>query len=292
MSASERIEGSGESLLSVRRLQPALSAEINGVDLRRPMNEALRDAIYQALLRYKVIVFRDQEINREQHVAFGRAFGDLEIEYQQLPEYPEIVQFKAEGRPKTLPPNSIWHTDHSCLRTPPLATVLRAYVVPSLGGDTMFASAVAAYNGLDEETKARIENLEAVHRVDRGLRSGDVSAELLARMPPVTHPIVCIHPDTGERVLFVNARYTDRIIGLPHDESEALLRHLADQFKRPEYQFRLSWRPHTLVMWDNRSVQHCAVVDYDEARHLERVTVIGKTAVSPLGARQSRDLQR
>jgi alpha-ketoglutarate-dependent taurine dioxygenase len=272
-------------LLSVRRLQPALGAEIGGVDLRRPLTRELRDAIYSALVRHRVIFFRDQNINREQHIAFARAFGELEVhEHYPHPEgFPSIVEFKVLGKSKYAP--DIWHIDNGCLPNPPCISVLRSHVLPPIGGDTVFANAVIAYEGLDERTKADIERLKAVQMVDHSRKAKEVDPNVLAMRrawaPPVVYPVVRIHPDTGERVLFVNDCYTDHIVGFDRRRSDALLAHLTDQVKRPEYQLRFQWSPHTLAMWDNRSVQHYAVTDYDEPRHLERVTVIGDAPAGP-----------
>ena len=282
------------ALFSVRRLQPSLGAEINDVDLRQPLTRALRDAIYSALLQYKVIFFRDQDIDREQHVAFSRAFGELEVN-DLIPnaDHPEIRQLKVDGKSKSSE-TDIWHTDNGWRPVPPCASVLRAYTLPSLGGDTLFANAVAAYEGLDDETKARIENLHAVQTALHPSKINNIHPRALEKLrtcaPPVIYPVVRIHPDTSERILFVNERYTDHIVGLDRSESDALLRHLTDQIKRPEYQVRFNWRVHSIAMWDNRSTQHYGVNDYDEPRHLERVTVIGTAPIGPLDVRQPHPL--
>jgi alpha-ketoglutarate-dependent taurine dioxygenase len=294
MSFSVQIQTSaGPMPFSVQRLQPALGAEISGIDLRQPLNRVVRDAIYDALLQYKVIFFRDQDISREQHIAFGRAFGELEVELVPHPNYPEILELKVDAKSKYALAD-IWHTDNAWRPIPSGPSVALAYTLPSLGGDTVFANAVAAYSGLDEETKAKIENLKAVHTVFHGNRTKNVDPDALEKLracaSPATHAVVRIHPDTGERILFVNERYTDYIVGLESCESAALLRHLTDQFRRPEYQLRFNWRVHTVAMWDNRSTQHYGVNDYNEPRHLERVTVSGTVPIGPTDIRQQHAL--
>lgn len=279
----------------VTRLQPAFGAEITGVDLRQTLTPELRDAIYVALLRYKVIFFHDQDITREQHVALGRAFGELEVDgLKPNAEYPEIMVLKVDASSKHVV-TDIWHTDNAWIAVPPFATVTRACVLPSVGGDTVFANAVAAYDGLDEETKARIESLQAAQSVYHLNKSKSIDPLVLNNLgdaaSPVTYPVVRIHPDTGERILYVNERYTDYIVGLNRSESDKLLRHLNDQFKRPECQLRFKWRVHSIAMWDNRSTQHYGVRDYNEPRHLERITILGGPApAGPCEARQPHPL--
>lgn len=274
---------SRSSKLSVRPLQPYVGAEVGGVNLAEPLTAAIRDDIYAALLKYKVIFFRDQPLTREQHMALGSAFGELEAHpVEPTPGYPLILQVKADGVIKRGP--DIWHTDNMYEPVPPSVSILRAITIPSLGGDTAFSNAIAAYEGLDSETKAKIEHLKADCAFPATRRkdlSPERKKELQARYPTQAFPIVRIHPDTGERTIFVCEAYSENVAGLDPQESDKLLRLLWDRIKRPEYQLRFSWRVNSIAMWDNRAVQHYAVTDYSEPRLLERVTAKGTKPFGP-----------
>lgn len=274
--------------ISVRPLQPTIGAEISGVDLTRPLTRSVRDEIYAALLRHGVVFFRDQPIDRAQHVAFARAFGKPENNavsalLAQDQAFPEVTQNYSEG--KGTPGVDCWHTDGSDHAVPPLGAVLRGFVIPSLGGDTVFSSSVSAYAALDDRTKQRIENLRAVHSLDQVALYAPMTREQIDQLrrhyTPIEHPVVRIHPDTGERTLFVSQFYTSHIVGMDPIESRALLDRLCDEFKRPEHQVRFAWRPHSIAFWDNRAVQHYAVQGYDEPRKMERVMIEGTRPTGP-----------
>lgn len=276
-----------DSLFDITPLQPSLGALITGIDLAASLDDTRLAALQAALLRYRVLFFRDQHITREQHIAFGAAFGDLEVHpVFSHPDYPEILplisrDFVGKYRQTT---DSSWHADTTFREAPSAASILRAHVSPSLGGDTVFANAVAAYETLDEETRERIDGLTAIHDPSVFIQFLDTEEKkqaLLSQYPPVEHPVVRIHPETGEKVLYVNSVFTRRIVGLEPDESNALLLKLFDQVKRPEFQVRWSWRPGSIAFWDNRATQHYAVPDYNEPRHMERVTIIGDRPVGP-----------
>jgi taurine dioxygenase len=166
-------------------------------------------------------------------------------------------------------------------RTPPKAAILRGIKIPPLGGDTMWACARSAYQGLDQKTREQIEHLEAEHdmmyALGRYLKSDEERAKITELYPRTRHPIVRVHPDTGERMLFVNASFTTGIPDLPAEEGRALLQRLFAQFRRPEYQVRFSWTPDALAFWDERATQHYAVQGFEgaEERYLERVTIVG-----------------
>jgi taurine dioxygenase len=263
--------------------QPNIGAEIYGIDLREPLNDSLRDQLRRFLLQYTVLFFRDQELTREQHIQFGREFGELDVHPLVQADEPLIQAISAERFRKNSASvrsyTNRWHSDETFRRVPPFASILRAVEVPHLGGDTLFANAAAAYDGLAEETKLRIENLQAVHSLAHGFawHNSEKWDELNSKFPPVIHPVVRIHPETGARVLFVNSVFTSHIVGLEGPESDQLLAHLNAQFTRPEYQVRLKWRKGTIAFWDNRSTQHYGVWDFGDAeRELERVTVKGQ----------------
>ena len=276
---------------AVTPLTPTIGAEIDGVDLRDDLPQATIDAIYQALLRHKVIFFRDQNITHEEHIAFARRFGDLEIHPTTPADQPnpEIfhlkpvqwsadaeAQRKASGK-KRHSGADLWHSDVTWRETPSLGSILRGRIIPDCGGDTLWSDQVAAYEGLSPSMKEWVCTLTAIH-------DGSVFAKAAAErgktfageIPEVEHPVVRTHPDTGERALYVNCAFTRRIVGLSEEESDWLLAHLYAQAAIPDYQVRFRWRENSIAFWDNRACQHYAVADYAPAmRHMERVTIVG-----------------
>ena len=275
-----------QKLFDITPLQPSLGAEIAGIELSRPLDPAARDALWAALLTYKVLFFRDQAMTREEHIAFGAQFGDLEVHPAfALPDYPQILPLISSEMAGKYDVNtdSNWHADTTFRAAPSAASMLRALVSPSLGGDTVFANAVEAYERLPEDVKARIDGLAAVHDASPFLPAipPERHAQFHAEHPPVEHPVVRVHPETGEKAIYVNTIFTRRILGVSEEESAELLRILHDQIKRPEFQVRWSWKPDSVAFWDNRATQHYAVNDYGELRHMERVTIIGDRPVGP-----------
>jgi len=274
--------------VSISPATPTIGAEISGLDLDRPLTSAEGELLRAAWLRFKVVFFRDQDISHESHVRLGRFFGELEG-HPVIPSvegYPEILKIEGvEGvqlTAETLAPFQAynkWHTDVTFREKPSITSILRARHLPPLGGDTMWADTAAAYAGLPQPVKDRIEGLEAEHDIVRsfgGRVTEEKRAQLARDFPPVRHPVVRSHPETGEKILYVNYTFTSRIIGLPEEESDSLLRLLFDRIKVPEYQVRFRWTPNAIGIWDNRSTQHYAVGDYwPEYRLLERVTVSG-----------------
>ena len=264
--------------ITVRPIQPRIGAEIEGVDLARPLTTEVRDAIYQAVLDHGVIFIRDQDITREQHIEFGRSFGELVKPLLPLEGYPEILMVKSSGaKPSGA---DMWHSDHSDRQTPPFGSILRARDLPSLGGDTLWSSAVAAYDALPQALKEKIGDLMCVHDFRQNMARAHYGPtkekEILENYLPIVKPVVAAHPDTGKPLLFVNRHFTTHIVGLEKAESDAILRILFDEISKPDHQVRLSWRVNTFAFWDNRAVQHYAVYDYDEPRYMERVTVMGQ----------------
>ena len=278
------------SHVTVTPVQPLIGAEISGIEIAKASAAEL-DLIHKALLRYKVIFFRDQHLSRAQHVAFGRYFGELEVHpLSAHPEHPEMLVLDSIGGLKEgrqAPAADFWHSDTTFRETPSAASILMGYVIPPLGGDTLWCNTVAVYEGLDDALKERIETLQAVHSglvsFGRHLDTEEKRAAFLERHPPQVHPVVRIHPETGERILNVNSGFTTHILGVSEDESHALLARLFDEIKRPEYQVRFRWQPRSIAFWDNRSTQHYGVADYTGPRHLERVTVVGDRPVGPRG---------
>ncbi|PVM82263.1 TauD/TfdA dioxygenase family protein [Caulobacter endophyticus] len=274
--------------LTVTPAGPVLGAEISGLDLTRPLEPEIVAAIRAALLRHKVVFFRDQDISHEDHVRFGRYFGDLEGHpvTAHVPGFPEILHIEAADgmklREAIVPivrAANKWHTDVTFRPAPSMGGVLRARTLPPSGGDTLFADTASIYADLPQPLKDRLAGLQAEHdilqsygyRIDEARRQ-----ELRAAYPPQAHPVVRTHPETGQPHLFVNKVFTTRILGLPEDEAASLLAELLDRVKAPEYQVRFRWSQNAIVFWDNRATQHYAVLDYwPVERVVERVTIKG-----------------
>jgi taurine dioxygenase len=269
--------------LTFAPLTPTIGAEVSGLDLGQPLAASARAALRSALLDYKVLFFRGQAITTEQHLAFARAFGTLEVHpfAPSKPGYPEVlaITHDADNRGR----ENTWHSDVTWREIPSLGSVLRALEVPPVGGDTLFADMYAAYEGLADEIKSEIEGAQALHDFAyfrRGLRragKSEVEIEAFnAAYPSVLHPVVRTHPETGRKALYVNAAFTQHIEGMDRDRSDALLKHLYAQAAIPEYQCRFRWEQDSIAFWDNRASQHYAASDYWPAvRRMERVTIIG-----------------
>jgi taurine dioxygenase len=268
--------------IRVRPINGFIGAEIEGIDLRRPLTPAEFKIVHDALVKYEVIVMRDQDITVDQQMTFGALFGELSIHpfSPNLPDKPEVIILDySKDNPPAL--TDIWHADETFREAPPMGTILRAKVVPEVGGDTLFSSMSAAYRGLSERMKQHIHGMEALHDFKpwRPLFSHNDRAKLRQledQFPNPWHPVVRVHPVSGRRILYVNQQFCVRIRDLKADESDTLLSFLYRQAAIPEYQMRVKWQPNTLVMWDNRSVLHYAAHDYYPARRImERVTVKG-----------------
>lgn len=267
-------------MFDVRPVTPAIGAEIRGLDLGALCDAETFAALEQAWLDHKVLFFRAQQhITTEQHVAFCRQFGELELHpfAPPKPGYPEVLLVIANAQRRGN--ENTWHSDVTWRAEPSRGSMLRAITVPDVGGDTLFADMEAAYDGLDDATKERLAGATAMHdltRVAATIAGQKVASALSEKFPPSEHPVVRTHPMTGRKSLYVNAAFTTHLVGLPADESDALLQHLYRQAAIPEYQCRLRWEPGTVALWDNRCVQHYAASDYWPAERLmERVTIVG-----------------
>jgi taurine dioxygenase len=270
--------------MDVVRCQRTIGAEIRGPDLSRPLTDSVFKAVYDALLEYKVIFFRDQHITSEHQIAFGQQFGPLEINpFRPQGEGKPELQIVKNDKDHPVLSTDVWHADLTFREMPTKFTILRCLDIPAYGGDTLWADMCAAYDGLSDSLREYITGLSAIHDFKnfRILYKGDpAKREQLNHMedmfPNPTHPVVITHPETLQRVLFVNRQFTLRIAGMSDYESRQLLDILYDQASVPEYQFRLKWQPGTLAVWDNRLCQHYAVNDYyPDKRHMERVAVAG-----------------
>jgi taurine dioxygenase len=270
--------------VTVTRVGVNLGAEISGVDLRQPLADEAFRAIEAALVENELIIFRNQDITSEQLITFGRRFGELTVHpfAPSEADAPQLIKFKND---ETTPPfgTDVWHSDETFRAEPPMATILVAKEVPAVGGDTMFVSMSAAYDGLSERMKQFVSGLVAVHDFKPFKALFDSSEESRKNLqryelmyPPQLHPVVRIHPVSGRKVLFVNPQFTIAIKDMDERESRVLLDTLFHQAFVPEYQLRHHWAPHTIAMWDNRSTQHYAVHDYyPQRRYMERVTIRG-----------------
>jgi taurine dioxygenase len=271
--------------IEVRPLTAAIGAEVSGVDLRRTLDDDTVAAIRAALLRHLVVFFRDQPLSDEEHLAFATRFGPLSVpplttRYQDRPAVTVLDQVspKGEGADE-------WHSDNTFMDHPPMGSILRAVSLPSVGGDTCFASMYAAYEALSAPVRAFVDELVAVHDITKPMRKAIAAghttlglAEMQERWPPVEHPVVVTHPESGRRALFVNRNSTTHLVGLTERENETLLTFLLDHVRSPEFQCRFHWEPDSIAFWDNRSVQHYAVADYVERRVMRRVTIDGPPA--------------
>lgn len=265
------------SNITVSPLTPAIGAEIGNIDLRQVSRDEIAD-IRAALLEYKVVFFRDQTLTQAEHISFAREFGDLEI-HPATPKSqsnPEVLHI-AHG-PESKGKENFWHSDVTWREKPSLGSILKAVEVPAVGGDTLFANMVMAYELLPDDIKEVITGRVAVHDIARVFagRLNKSAEELRERYPPMEHPIVRTHPETGESVLYVNTAFTSHIKDMEEGDSARLLRELYRTAANPEIQCRFRWQPGSLAFWDNRASQHFASSDYfPQVRKMERVTIAG-----------------
>ena len=278
--------------MKIQALTCAIGAEIQGVSLAdAARDEGLFAEIRAALLRHRVLFLRDQDITRADHVAFARRFGELEDHpvAGSDPDHPGLVRIYKSPEQANDRYENAWHTDATWREAPPMGCVLRCVECPPVGGDTQWANMVLAYERLPDSVKQQIEGLRARHSIEATFGAAmplEKRLALKAQFPDAEHPVVRIHPETGEKVLFVNAFTThftnfhtpERVrYGQDYTQgSAALLQYLINQAMVPEYQVRWRWQPNSVAIWDNRSTQHYAVMDYPPChRKMERAGIIG-----------------
>jgi len=275
----------------VRPFTGKVGAEIVGLDLSKPLNDADFARIHQAHLDYHVVVFRDQQITPQQQIDFSRRFGVLQIHVLKqflLANHPEILivsNVVENGQPIGLgDAGKYWHSDLSYKELPSLGSMLHAQELPSEGGDTLFADMHLAWDTLPQHLRDAVEGRSAVHNYTARYSEGHNAAswrptltpEQLAQVVEVAHPIVRTHPENGRKALFVSEGFTTRIVGLPEDESRRILEEIYAHSVLPEHIYRHSWQPHDLVFWDNRSLIHLAAGCPPELRRkLYRTTIQG-----------------
>jgi taurine dioxygenase len=261
-------------------LGPLIGAEVRGVDLGAPLDPPLRDELHRAFLEWKVLFFRDQDITAGQQIAFARVWGELE-QQRLTPDDPDagggIARYVKDARQAGF--ENAWHADMTGRPRPALGFVLRLLEGPAAGGDTLFTDAAAAYDNLPPLVQLELAGLRAVHDMTaamHGFLPPDQIAAIREKYPPVAHPVVRTHPETGRPTLFVNSVFTDRVVGMEPERGELLLQYLFRQLQAPEYQVRFRWTPNAVAFWDNRAVQHYAVSDYFPAgRITERAAIAG-----------------
>jgi taurine dioxygenase len=292
--------------ITVRRVAGHIGADISGVDLSEPLDERGIQQITDALHRYKVIFFRGQRLDHAAQIAFGRQFGELTYAHPHddaPPEgHPEIFTVDPDRYNKRYGEGYVketkrrqysyftgWHTDVTAAVNPPAASILRAETVPEFGGDTSWTNLVSAYEGLSAPVKAFVDTLRAEHRYggsEKPSGGGAYAQRVNDNLLVAIHPVVRVHPVTGERAVFVNPGFTSHIVDVTARESKAILDLLYSEITRPEYTVRLRWEPGTVAFWDNRATAHLAPRDIehlDVKRTLHRITLIGDRPVGPDG---------
>jgi taurine dioxygenase len=273
--------------LVVKPVTGRLGAIVEGIDLGEPLNDCGKADIMHLLVEHKVLFFRDQSLDRAQHLALGRSLGELEINpisaksgaFASDENDPEVVLVKSDEKNQAA--TDQWHSDVTWREKPSLGSILRCVITPPAGGDTLWADMEAIYDDLDDETKERLSGLTATNdwwgnSPSMKALGEERLAELRKEHPPMAHPVVRIHPVSGRKCIYVNPAYTRHIDGLDKDESAALLNRLYALTWRPEYNVRFRWEPGSVAFWDNRSTQHYVAADFFPQRRLmERVTLAG-----------------
>jgi len=274
--------------ISIARITGALGAEIGGVDLSQPLPPHIMAEVRQAILDYSVLVFRDQNLTPETLAAAGKQFGELEDEpfIPKLEGHEGVFKLSGSGGDRLSTQNLSWHVDHSYREVPTMGTILYGVDVPQAGGDTLFANMFLAYETLSPAWQEIAQNLTVIHDVMQyGLQSGHLSFNnpavigriqgMRQRFPQIEHPLVCTHPDTGRKFLYINPAWAFGIKGMTAKESRPLIEFLNEHALQTRFQCRVHWRNGTAVFWDNRCVQHTPTADYNEPRIMHRVAMAG-----------------
>jgi len=276
--------------LKLRKLSYALGAEVCAIDVSQPMSEQSFGEIYRAFLDNNILLFRNQDITRSQHIEFSRRFGELDrheaLPRDRHPQYPELLMVTNEPKPDGSPSDTKytgrqWHSDMSFTTAPSLGSLLKSYSVPEVGGDTLFANMYLAYEALSDGMKKMIAGLHGVHQSGTRKLANDNTG--IARQeeqkklnPPVAQPVVRVHPETGRKALYIGEKVS-RFDGMTEEESKPLIGYLVGHATRPEFVYRHQWCKDDILVWDNRCTMHQALGDFDETqlRHMERTTVLG-----------------
>jgi taurine dioxygenase len=277
--------------IQVQAVGPAIGAQVSGIDLSQPISDAERETLLHALVKHHVLFFENQPITPTQQRDLAARFGQLHIHpiYPQSPDAREIIVL--DTGTTNLPDNDVWHTDVTFIQTPPLGALLSAKLIPPSGGDTLWASGIAAFEALSPAFQHLLRGLTAEHDiaksfpVSRYARTPEEKAiydQATQNNPVVVHPVIRIHPVSGKEGIFVSQGFTTRILELSPAESDAILRYLIAHVAKPEFTVRWRWKENDLAFWDNRLTQHYATIDYlPHRRVMHRATIIGDVPYGP-----------
>ncbi|MEJ6518005.1 MAG: taurine dioxygenase [Pseudomonadales bacterium] len=270
-------------MLKLKPYAGALGAVVENLDLTSTISPSVFDELNHALLEYEVLFFRDQPLEPKDHAQLASMFGEPQMHeaYPHVEGFPQLTILENdEANPSKI---EMWHTDMTFRASPPLGSILHGVIVPEKGGDTMFASMSAAFEGLSPAMQDFVSGLTAIHDFSFGFQESlnepggrDRLAQMVIDNPPVEHPVVRTHPLSGKKGLFVNSLFTVSIKELSKKESDSLLALLFNHVVTPEYTCRFQWQPDSIAMWDNRITQHKPVNDYWPAhRRMQRITIDG-----------------
>lgn len=270
-------------MITATPIAGALGAEVNGIDLTKSLSADQITQLSQLLVSHQVIFFRDQDISPTQHRDLALAFGSLQSHpaYRTVDGFDEITILESTAQEPTKIEE--WHTDMTFRARPPLGSILRSKITPECGGDTLWSSLGAAYDGLSDKMQNFLSGLTATHDFAHGFRHSlaepggrERLAKALENNPPVEHPVICTHPESGRKLIYVNRLFTTAINDMHEKESRALLNFLYSHCENDEYTCRFTWRSNSIAFWDNRSTLHKPINDYFPAHRLmERITIDG-----------------
>ncbi|MDC3171538.1 taurine dioxygenase [Pelagibacteraceae bacterium] len=270
---------------SLEQLTPTIGAEISNIDLSQDLSEEKLNQIYQDLIDYKVIFFRNQKISPKNHIALAKSFGEIEPPhpvYPHVKDFPEIVLLENDAN--NPPDTDEWHTDVTFKSDPAFASILYSKIIPPSGGDTLWCSLSAIYDALPNDTKKYLETLRAVHDMgsfrnnfidDDNEKSAQNVNEGFQKFGNAIHPMVKVHPISKNKLLYINPGFTSQIVGMNMTDSNNLLTYLFNFMNKPEFQIRFKWSANTIAIWDNRCTMHYAIGDYmPHHRQMNRITVL------------------
>lgn len=270
---------------NLEQITPTIGAEISNIDLSQDLSREKLDQIYQDLIDYKVIFFRNQEISPKNHIALAKSFGEIEPPhpvYPHVKDFPEIVLLENDAN--NPPDTDEWHTDVTFKSDPAFASILYSKIIPPSGGDTLWCSLSAIYEALPSDTKKYLETLRAVHDMgsfrnnfidDDNEKSAQNVNEGFQKFGNAIHPMVKVHPISKNKLLYINPGFTSQIVGMNMTDSNNLLTYLFNFMNKPEFQIRFKWSANTIAIWDNRCTMHYAIGDYmPHHRQMNRITVL------------------
>jgi taurine dioxygenase len=274
-------------MFKVEAITPVIGASISGISLNQDLKSDTVEKIYNALIKYQVIFFREQDLTPESHLQLAKRFGDIDPGH---PVYPHVEGFQSivllKNDESSRPDTNDWHKDLTFKSNPPFASILHGVSVPKIGGDTLWASMSAVYDSLTDGWKEDLEGLEAIH--DMGTFRNDFYKEgginsvnsALKKVGSAVHKVIEKHPISGKKYLNVNQSFTRNILNVSQGASDHILKFLFQLLARPEFQVRFHWQNNSVAIWDNRITQHYAVNDYlPNSRHMQRVTIINDKRV-------------